>query len=112
KALQEQSYPKELFEVIVVNDHSTDATSAVVQQFTTVKLIQLKEDSINSYKKKAIETGIAAASGELVVTTDADCLPSREWLKTIAAFKEERGSVFIAAPVVIDCNSSVLQVFQ
>src|SRR5258705_10554226 len=56
QALQEQSYPKELFEVIVVDDHSTDATADIVQQFSTVKLIQLKEDDINSYKKKAIKT--------------------------------------------------------
>jgi poly-beta-1,6-N-acetyl-D-glucosamine synthase len=112
QVLQKQTYPKELFEVIVVDDHSTDGTVTVVQQFPAVKLIQLKKDGINSYKKKAIETGIAAASGELIVTTDADCLPSQNWLKTIASFKEERGSVFIAVPVVIDCNSSVLQVFQ
>jgi poly-beta-1,6-N-acetyl-D-glucosamine synthase len=112
QALQEQTYPSALFEIIVVDDHSTDSTVAVVQQFSTVKLIQLKEDSINSYKKKAVETGIAAATGELIVTTDADCLPSQNWLKTIAAFKEEKDSVFIAAPVVIDCKSSVLQVFQ
>ena len=112
QALQEQSYPKELFEIIVVDDHSTDATAGIVQQFPTVKLIRLKEDGINSYKKKAIETGIAAATGELIVTTDADCLPSREWLKTIATFKEEKDAIFIAAPVVIDCNSSMLQIFQ
>jgi len=111
-ALQAQTYPPTLFEVVVVNDHSTDATANIVQQFPTVNLLQLKEDDINSYKKKAIETGIAAATGELIVTTDADCLPSQNWLKTIAAFKEEKESVFIAAPVVIDCNSSVLQVFQ
>jgi biofilm PGA synthesis N-glycosyltransferase PgaC len=112
QALQEQTYPSVLFEIIVVDDHSTDATAALVQQFSTVKLVQLKEDGINSYKKKAIETGIAAATGELIVTTDADCLLSRDWLKTIAVFKEEKEAVFIAAPVVIDCNSSVLQVFQ
>ncbi|HKC36749.1 MAG TPA: glycosyltransferase [Chitinophagaceae bacterium] len=112
QALQEQTYPREFFEIFVVDDHSTDTTAAVVQQFSTVKLIQLKEEGINSYKKKAIETGIAAATGELIVTTDADCLPLPNWLKTIAAFKEEREAVFIAAPVVIDCNSSVLQVFQ
>ena len=112
QALQEQTYPTALFEVIVVNDHSTDSTASIVKQYPTVKLVQLKEDGINSYKKKAIETGIAAASGELIVTTDADCFPFPNWLNTIAAFKEEKKSVFIAAPVVIDCNSSVLQVFQ
>lgn len=112
EALQNQSYPKELTEIIVIDDHSTDSTASVVQQFPFVKLIQLKEDSINSYKKKAIETGIAAATGELIVTTDADCIPPPNWLQTIASFKEEKEAVFIAAPVVINCNSSVLQIFQ
>ncbi len=112
QSLQAQSYPVKLFEVIVVDDHSTDKTAAIVQQFPSVKLIQLKEDKINSYKKKAIETGIAAANGELIVTTDADCMPGRNWLQTIASFKEENHSALIAAPVVINCNSSIVQMFQ
>ncbi len=111
-ALTNQSYPKELTEIIVVDDNSTDNTAAIVQQFPFAKLIQLKEDAINSYKKKAIEKGIAAATGELIVTTDADCIPPKNWLQTIASFKEEKEAIFIAAPVVINCNSSVLQVFQ
>ena len=112
QALQNQTYPTELFEVIVVDDHSTDGTAAIVQQFPSVKLIQLKEDNINSYKKKAIETGIAAATGDLIVTTDADCLPGNNWLTTIAAFKTEKQSAFIAAPVVLENNNSLLQIFQ
>jgi len=112
QSLEQQTYPRELFEVIVVDDHSEDATAAIVQQFPSVKLLQLKEDDINSYKKKAIETAIAAAIGELIVTTDADCLPPKEWLEIIASFKEETNAVFIAAPVVVNCNSSVLQIFQ
>jgi len=112
QVLHEQTYSPVLFEVIVVDDHSKDATAAIVHQFAGVKLVQLQDDSINSFKKKAIETGIAAATGELIVTTDADCLPPQDWLQTIAAFNEEKGSVFIAAPVVIEHNSSVLQLFQ
>ena len=65
EALQKQTYPSSLFEIIVVDDHSTDKTSEIVQQFSNISLIQLKEDNINSYKKKAIETGIAAATGQL-----------------------------------------------
>ena len=112
QALQVQSYPAELFEVIVVDDHSTDKTATIVQRFPSVKLIQLKEDQINSYKKKAIETGIAAANCEFIVTTDADCLPGKDWLKTIAAFKTENRSVFIAAPVAFENNNSLLEIFQ
>lgn len=111
-ALQEQTYRKDLFEVIVVDDHSTDGTAAIARQFPLAQLIQLKADNINSYKKKAIETGIAAATGELIVTTDADCIPGKDWLTTIAAFKEKTKAAFIAAPVTIQCNSSMLQVFQ
>ena len=111
-ALQQQTYPKELFEVIVIDDHSEDRTAEIVKQFNTIKLLQLQYDNINSYKKKAIETGIAAATGELIVTTDADCLPPENWLQTIASFKEEKHAVFIVAPVVINCNSSIIQIFQ
>lgn len=112
QALEKQSYPSSQFEVIVIDDHSTDNTAAIVKQYPAVKLLQLTADNINSYKKKAIETGIAAASGELIVTTDADCVPPPTWLETIAAFKEETNAIFIAAPVAINFNSSVLQVFQ
>ena len=112
KALQNQTYPSSMFEVIVVDDHSTDSTAAIVKQFNFAKLIQLTDENINSYKKKAIEKGITAATGDLIVTTDADCIPSTNWLKTIAAFKQEKQSAFIAAPVVFNNNNSLLQIFQ
>ena len=111
-ALQQQTYPKELFEVIVVDDHSADRTTEIVKQFDGVKILPLTSDVNNSHKKKAIETGIAAASGSLIVTTDADCIPPVNWLHTIASFKDRNNSVFIAAPVVINCNFSLVQVFQ
>ena len=111
-ALHAQTYASEFFEVIVVDDHSTDATVAIVKTFPFVKLISLTDSGLNSYKKKAVETGVAAATGELIVATDADCQPSAEWLQMIASFKEEKNAVFIAAPVVINCNSSVVQIFQ
>jgi len=112
ESINSQTYTKDLFEVIVVDDHSTDNTVKIAEPFPFVKLIKLQFDNINSYKKKAIETGIAAASNDLIVITDADCILQPDWLKTIAAFKENFNSVFIAAPVVIQSNSSLLQTFQ
>ena len=112
QALQQQTYPRESFEIIVVDDHSTDSTAAVATQFPGVKLIKLKDNGINSYKKRALETGIAAAGGELIVTTDADCIPPAEWLQEIVSLKEESNAGFIVAPVVFTSDYSFLQVFQ
>ena len=111
-SLRDQTYRKEFFEIIVVDDHSTDKTADVVKRFEEVKLLQLNEQVSNSFKKKAIETGIKHATGDLIVTTDADCTPGKEWLSTLASFQGEKNSVFIAAPVVFQHQINVLGIFQ
>jgi len=73
-------------EVIVVDDHSTDNTASIIISYAdkNVKLISLKDfvnDKLNSYKKKAIEIAIAQSTGELIVTTDADCFAKKTWLQ-------------------------------
>ncbi len=112
QSLQRQDYPKQSFEVIVVDDHSSDSTAEIVNKFPGIKLLQLEGEIINSYKKKAIEKGIAAASGELIITTDADCIPLPGWLKVMVAFKETTNAVLIVAPVVFNCNAQMIQIFQ
>jgi cellulose synthase/poly-beta-1,6-N-acetylglucosamine synthase-like glycosyltransferase len=100
-----QTYPKHLFEVIVIDDHSTDMTAKIIQSFSdkNVRLLSLKDytdnENLNSYKKKALEIAISKATGELIVTTDADCIAPQEWLQTIVTFYEKYHPVFIAAPV-------------
>lgn len=108
KTVTRQSYSGDLTEIIVVDDHSTDRTAEIVRQFPTVRLLQLTDDPGNSYKKKAIEAGIAAATGDLIVTTDADCIPSPLWLETIAKCKDKTKAVFIAAPVSFISPKSAL----
>ena len=59
------------------------------------------DGDLNSYKKKAIEVAIAQSTGELIITTDADCIVQQNWLQTIVAFYEKYQPVFIAMPVGI-----------
>lgn len=113
-----QSYPSTFFEVLVVDDHSTDDTAAIVAAFKLphIKLITLKDfvtaGAINSYKKKAIEVAIQQSTGDLIVTTDADCTVPINWLQTIAAFYEEKKPSFIVMPVLIYCNKKFISIFQ
>jgi cellulose synthase/poly-beta-1,6-N-acetylglucosamine synthase-like glycosyltransferase len=113
-----QSYPKHLFEILVVDDHSTDNTAAIIVSYASqsVKLISLKDfvapATINSYKKKAIEIAIQQSTGELIVTTDADCFVPQKWLQTIAAFYQKKKPEFIVMPVAIDCSFNFIQIFQ
>lgn len=117
-SLVKQAYPQHLFEVIVVDDFSEDRTAAVVKQFAAsgIKLLSLKDfieaDETQSYKKKAIEIAIQHTTGELIVTTDADCILPENWLQTIAAFYEEKQPQFIAMPVLIAPVKNFIETFQ
>ena len=106
QSILNQSYSKNLYEIIVVNDHSTDATASIVKTFNEpnikcVDLINFIGNETNSFKKKGIEVGIAQANGELIITTDADCVAPPNWLQTIAAFYEEKKPDLIVMPVSI-----------
>jgi cellulose synthase/poly-beta-1,6-N-acetylglucosamine synthase-like glycosyltransferase len=112
-----QTYPSSLTEIIVVNDFSTDRTASIVEQYSgRVKLLDLKDfvsgDDLNAYKKKAIETGIAQSSGELIACTDADCIARPEWLETLVSAYTGWHCQILAAPVKIETTGSALSVFQ
>lgn len=112
EALQNQHYPASFTEIIVVDDHSTDATVTIVQEYSHIRLLSLQDEGINSYKKKAVETGIKAATGELIITTDADCIPGPAWLSTLVSFYQEEEAVFIAAPVAFTAGHNLPEKFQ
>ncbi len=97
--LVHQTYPKELLEVIVVNDGSSDGTAAVVERFAQeydfVRLLHAEDGpSWMAPKKFALETGVRAARGELILVTDADCRVPSTWVETMVGyFDDETGMV-------------------
>ena len=118
ESVSNQTYAQHLFEVIVIDDFSKDRTGEIVNSFSNknVSLLSLKdfakEGELNSYKKKAIGIAVSKAKGELIVTTDADCIVQNKWLETIACFYEKHHPVFIAAPVAYHGENNFLKIFQ
>ena len=116
-SLLAQHYPPELMEVLVIDDHSTDDTAAMLeaikdQRIKLIPLIKYVDGNINSYKKKAIEVGIAESRGKLIVTTDADCIVPPDWLLAICSYYELYSPAFIAAPVAFNCSNRFIEIFQ
>ena len=81
KSLQEQDYPRENYEIIVVDDGSSDKTKDVISSFHDVKLITQK----NAGPASARNLGASHAKGEVLLFTDADCIPDKNWIKEMTA---------------------------
>ncbi len=83
--LTQQSH--QYFELIVVNDHSTDATQSIAMKFIS-SLPMAKLINATGYgKKNAIKEGIQASKADLIIMLDADTVPTNRWLETIVKFQ-------------------------
>ena len=117
-SILKNNYPQNLFEIIVIDDHSDDATPQYVRglQQPNIKLIELKNyiklAENQPFKKRAIEAAIGESKGDLILTTDGDCLVPPRWLWLIAEFYETQGKRFIAAPVNFHQEQSFFERFQ
>ena len=79
KALAQQSYPSDSYEVIVVDDGSADNTAAVVKDYPVRYFHQN-----NQGPAAARNTGARRASGKIILFTDADCVPDADWISRMA----------------------------
>ena len=85
-----QNYPQYLFKVIAVNDRSTDSTGDIIDKLAMINdnlnAVHIKEVSNNiSPKKNAILAAVRMCGTEIIVTTDGDCIHSRNWLRSMIA---------------------------
>ncbi len=109
-SIQKNNYPKDLIEIIVVDDQSDDQTTTIIEeQFPQVILL----NAIQSQgKKAAIRLASDHAKGELLLFTDADCIVPTTWIEAIVSNYDADTVSFIAAPVQIDLEDTIISRFQ
>ncbi|MEK7102811.1 MAG: glycosyltransferase [Patescibacteria group bacterium] len=95
-ALSRQDFNREDFEIIVVDNASTDLTSSVAHVNGADRVISEPQKGTN----RARQTGVEASEGEIIAFLDADCTPKPEWLSHIwEYFQEDRTNmVAVAGP--------------
>ncbi len=106
KSCLKQNYSDRLLEIIVVDDQSDDDTFELITQLDEPRVVLMrlgvyKRTTIKGSKKKAIAYGINHARGEIIITTDADCILPENWIRTIVAYFENPSIKMVSGPVKI-----------
>jgi len=108
-SLKSIDFPATKFEVILVNDHSTDDflnnLSGLPSNFITI-------NAEGQGKKSALATGIRKSKGEVIVTTDADCKIPEGWLSALQPYFEKQKARLVFGPVAFDQWSSFFKKVQ
>lgn len=114
-SIENQNYPKNKFEVIYINDSSKDDSLKKIcnaEKSFNIKVISLPEDFLpNAHKKRAVRYGIENCKGDIVVTTDADCIHRKEWLETLLRYYDNETG-FISGPVEFEYGKSLFEKVQ
>lgn len=103
RALTKSQYPTDKFEIIVVDDRSSDKTSSIVRKweskFPNIKLIQIKNDEskVIPGKPGALDFGIKHAEGEYLLFTDADCKVNKHWIRSIVDTFQKTGADLVCS---------------
>ena len=104
------NYPKELVEVILVDDDSEEVFSVQYSVFSLKVIKNIRKS--NSPKKDAIETAIQIAKNDWIITTDADCLVQKDWLSIYDQYIQENKVKMVASGVCYIPKSGFLSDFQ
>ncbi len=114
QSLYNQTFAKENFEVIIVDDHSDDDTFEISENFKvshpemSLKLLK----ATGSGKKQAISQALHAADNEIVMVTDADCELPEKWIEKMLAFYIMKDLKMALGPVLLSPADTLFEKLQ
>jgi glycosyltransferase involved in cell wall biosynthesis len=105
-AILTQQYPVEHFEVIMVDNNSSDGSTEIVRQFPQIKLVSEKKQGSYCARNK----GLQVAKGSIIAFTDADCSPNDRWLSSIDRAMRNPDTAIVLGKRLYASNSSYLDI--
>ena len=78
--LLSQDFPAERYEVLMVDNNSTDASTEIVRAYPRIRLAHEPRQGAYAARNR----GVSQAKGEVLAFTDPDCVPSGDWLREIS----------------------------
>jgi len=106
RALQNQSYPQENYEVILVDNGSTDQTVAIAKEFGVHVYSYTQIQGCGAARKY----GALQAKGSILAFTDADCMVSFNWLSQIDEALQDSKLSFVAGKAVPDKKTTAMNI--
>ncbi len=111
RSLSKINYPDALLEIILVNDHSTDNTLELMiketANFDFFKIINSRENTSGNLKGKAnaIDTAISQSTGEIIISTDADCEVPPDWVIETVGYYSGNTAMVCGFTMIKPCDS-------
>ena len=112
KSLQSQIYPRDKLEFILVDDHSTDNTCALLEKLDldNLQILNMPKDKFG--KKHAISMAVCIASGDIILASDADCSFSPNWVQIMVNYFANDDVKLVSGPVFFNKQEGVFQSLQ
>jgi len=101
-SIERLDYPSDKYEVIYVDDSSSDdgyeKLKASIKN-DNIKIVQCSSNGARrGHKKKALQAGIDKSRGQIIITTDADCVFDKDWLSEMIKYFDDE-TAFVSGPV-------------
>ena len=114
KSFINQTYSKDMFEIILIDDHSTDNTHKLAEDFIkehselNIRLLT----ATGQGKKAAISQALHSASNDLIMVTDADCDLPETWIESFVARYKHQDVKMILGPVLLSPANNIFEKLQ